>query len=275
MKFTDTIITHHQFGSDGALVSNPIPESPHLESSVVRPCLVQIRFNRSQAKNAISGLMVDEVERVFDVAESNSSEVRAIILSGDSKAFCAGAELESLRSAKRQADSGDLQSARALLERVYQVFLRPLGSTIPTIACIDGAAVGAGLNIALGADVRIASVGAYFESRFLKIGLHPGGGHTWLLDRAIGSANAKRMALFNQRIDAAEATRIGLVQQLTSDPVECERAAIELARPLMDANRDLMLAIKGSLGIASRSTHEDTLRHETDVQVNGLSRLTL
>jgi enoyl-CoA hydratase len=82
--------------------------------------------------------------------------------------------------------------------------------TLPTIAAVGGAAVGAGLNLALAADVRLAGPRAKFIPRFLELGLHPGGGMTWMLQRAVGVQLARAMTLFGQPLDAASAEQAGL-----------------------------------------------------------------
>ena len=97
-------------------------------------------------------------------------DVHAVVVTGTGKAFCAGADLSALGSA---AEEG--------LLRIYDGFMAVGKCTLPTIAAVNGPAVGAGLNLALAADVRIAGPKALFDARFQKLGLHPGGGATWML----------------------------------------------------------------------------------------------
>jgi enoyl-CoA hydratase len=85
-------------------------------------------------------------------------------------------------------------------------------SPLPTLAAVNGPAVGAGFNLALACDMRIASDTASFDTRFLNLGLHPGGGHAWMLLRAVSWAHASRLLLAGQSVDAHEAYRIGLVE---------------------------------------------------------------
>src|ERR1700720_36743 len=91
--------------------------------------------------------------------------------------------------------------------------------TLPTIAAVNGPAVGAGLNLALAADVRIAGPNALFDARFQKLGLHPGGGATWMLQRAVGPQVARAALLFGMRFDAESAVRHGLGLRVPDDPV--------------------------------------------------------
>ena len=110
----------------------------------------------------------------MDAFEADES-VGAVVVTGTPPAFCAGANLGNLAEADGES-----------LGRIYEGFLRVARSPLPTIAAVNGAAVGAGMNLALGCDVRIAARRARFDTRFMQLGLHPGGGHTWMLRRIAG-----------------------------------------------------------------------------------------
>src|SRR4029077_10230195 len=97
---------------------------------------------------------------------------------------------------------------RGSIVTVYDAFLRVLRSSLPTIAAVDGPAVGAGFNLALACDLRVVGPRARFDSRFLRIGLHPGGGHLWMLERAVGPQAAAAIVLFAQAIDGRRADEI-------------------------------------------------------------------
>ena len=111
---------------------------------------------------------------------------------------------------------------------IYEGFLRVLRSPLPTIAAVNGAAVGAGINLALACDVRIAGMPRRFDTRFVKIGLHPGGGHTWMLERAVGPQSAAAMVLFGAVVDGPRAVEIGLAWSCHPDD-ELVEAATEFA----------------------------------------------
>jgi len=113
---------------------------------------------------------------------------------------------------------------------IYEGFLRVLRSTLPTVAAVNGPAVGAGCNLALACDVRLAGVSARFDTRFLRIGLHPGGGHAWMLDRAVGPQAAAAMVVFGERIDGPRAAEIGLAWACHPDDEVVERAIAFAAR---------------------------------------------
>ncbi len=125
--------------------------------------------------------------------------MHALIVTGAGKAFCAGADLSALGAATEDG-----------LRLIYDGFLAVANCALPTIAAVNGAAVGAGLNLALAADVRIAGPAAVFDPRFQKLGIHPGGGATWMLQRAVGPQVARASLLFGMRFDAQAAVRYGL-----------------------------------------------------------------
>lgn len=164
-------------------------------------------------------------------------DVHAIVVTGTPPAFCAGADLTALGAARE-----------AGLRQIYSGFLALAHCTLPTIAAVGGPAVGAGLNLALACDVRLATEHARFDSRFLQLGLHPGGGMTWMLPRALGPQATAAMALFGQAVDAAAAQRVGLVWRLVDGGHdELVAAAVELATPAARAPRELVLATKRTM----------------------------
>ena len=103
------------------------------------------------------------------------------------------------RGAGLAARRAETTANAARSRSIYDGFLRVLRSPLPTIAAVNGPAVGAGLNLALACDVRLAAESARFDTRFLRIGLHPGGGHVWMLERAVGPQAAAAMVLFGAR----------------------------------------------------------------------------
>ncbi|MCP2165906.1 enoyl-CoA hydratase [Goodfellowiella coeruleoviolacea] len=172
------------------------------------------------------------------VAECEQDEdVHAVVVTGTPPAFCAGADLTALGEARE-----------AGLRQIYAGFLALAHCTLPTIAAVGGSAVGAGLNLALACDVRLANQHARFDSRFLQLGIHPGGGMTWMLPRATGQQTTAAMALFGQVVDAATAHRVGLVWQLVDGEHDAlVDAAVELAGPAARAPRELVLATKRTM----------------------------
>ena len=163
-------------------------------------------------RNAMTALMVSEIVATFDALESDES-IGAVVITGDPPAFCSGADTSHLGAVAGGADDGE----RHQIASIYEGFLRVLRSSLPTVAAVNGPAVGAGMNLALACDVRIAGTSAKFDARFLKIGLHPGGGHTWMLERAVGPQAAAAIVLFGESIAGPRAAEIGLAWRCLPD----------------------------------------------------------
>jgi enoyl-CoA hydratase len=153
--------------------------------------------------------MVDEIVSAFDRLEADGS-VGAVVITGAPPAFCAGADLSHLGQASQSSEGGGLRS-------VYEGFLRVQRSVLPTLAAVNGPAVGAGVNLALACDVRIAARSARFDTRFLQLGLHPGGGHTWMMNRLLGPQGAAATVIFGDVLDGEAAERHGLVWRCVDD----------------------------------------------------------
>ncbi|NBP84443.1 MAG: enoyl-CoA hydratase, partial [Mycobacteriaceae bacterium] len=168
--------------------------------------VVVITVNDPDRRNAVTEAMSSELRDAVQRAESDS-QAHAVVITGAGKAFCAGADLSALGTATDQG-----------LERIYAGFMAVARCALPTIAAVNGAAVGAGLNLALAADVRIAGPHAMFDPRFQKLGIHPGGGATWMLHRAVGPQVARAALLFGMRFDAEDAVRHGLALSVADDP---------------------------------------------------------
>lgn len=153
-----------------------------------------ITVNDPDRRNAVTDEMSAQLRAAIQRAEGDP-DVHAVVVTGAGKAFCAGADLSALG-----AGVGDPAEPRLL--RLYDGFMAVSSCNLPTIAAVNGAAVGAGLNLALAADVRIAGPAALFDARFQKLGLHPGGGATWMLQRAVGPQVARAALLFGMCFDA-------------------------------------------------------------------------
>jgi enoyl-CoA hydratase len=191
-----------------------------------------ITVNDPDRRNAVTSDMSTHLRAAVERAEADS-DVHAVVVTGAGKAFCAGADLSALGSA---AEEG--------LRRLYDGFMAVAACTLPTIAAVNGPAVGAGLNLALATDVRIAGPNALFDARFQKLGIHPGGGATWMLHRGVGPQVARAALLFGMRFDAESAVRHGLALSVAEDPFA---AALELAAGPAAAPREVVLATKATM----------------------------
>lgn len=206
-------------------------------------------------RNALSPGLVAEIGAAFDELEADD-RTGAVVVTGAAPAFCAGADLGDLRTAGKDE-----------LERIYHGFLRVARSSLPTVAAVNGPAVGAGMNLALCCDVRVAATTARFDVRFLQLGVHPGGGHTWLLQRALGPERAKAMVLFGEVLDGVAAAGAGLAWKAV-EPDDLLPASIELAARAATYPKALLAATKQTMTeTASMAAHADAVERELETQV--------
>jgi enoyl-CoA hydratase len=200
----------------------------------------------------LSAKLVDAVH-----AAAGDDAVGAIVVTGEEPAFCAGGDLGELATADP-----------ATLRTVYAGFLAVADCPLPTIAAVNGAAVGAGLNLALACDLRLAGPRARFDARFLPLGLHPGGGYTWMAHRVLGAQGAAALTLFGEVVDATEAARIGLVHRVADDVVA---AAVELAARAAAAPPDLVRTTKATLRLtAGMTTQAEAVEIEVRAQAESV-----
>ena len=214
-----------------------------------------VTLNNPDERNTLTAPMVDEIVATFDALEADDG-VGAVVVTGAPPAFCAGANLGNLGSAEGPG-----------FRRIYEGFLRVGRCSLPTLAAVNGAAVGAGMNLALVCDVRLAARRARFDTRFLQIGIHPGGGHTWMLRRIAGPQAAAATVLFGEVLDGAEAERVGLVWRCVDDD-ELLAAAHAMAARAAEAPRELPSRSRRPSATWPRSTtHEAAVDRELTPQV--------
>lgn len=206
-----------------------------------------ITVNDPDRRNAISHAMSAQLRAAIAQAEADP-QVHAVVVTGAGRSFCAGADLSALDGATEDG-----------LLRLYDGFMAVADCTLPTVAAVNGAAVGAGLNLALATDVRIAGPAALFDARFQQLGLHPGGGATWMLHRAVGPQVARAALLFGMRFDADAAVRHGLALQIADDPLA---AAMALAAGPAAAPREVVLATKATMRRTASPGSVDTTQHD-------------
>lgn len=215
-------------------------------------------------RNALTLPMTNELEELFDELEADPA-VGAVVVTGAPPAFCAGADLSHLSSS---AEGG----AEAGLRAIYQGFLRIGRSTLPTIAAVNGAAVGAGMNLALVCDVRLAAPKARFDTRFMQLGLAPGGGHTWMSRRIAGPQVVAATVLFGEVLDGHEAERAGLVWRCVPDD-ELLGAATEMAARAAAAPHELVSRTKATIAdMATIVDHDAAVDRELEPQVWSLDQ---
>lgn len=175
-----------------------------------RDAITTVTLNRPEARNALDLVMRRELTAALDEIEADP-EARVVVLTGAGGHFCAGGDVKTMQAKRHTAAEG-----RARVELLNRMVLRLVDFPRPTIAMVDGYAVGAGCNLALCCDLIVASERAKFGEVFAKIGLVPDGGGTWLLSRVVGLARAKELIFGAEIIDASEAHRIGLINRVVA-----------------------------------------------------------
>lgn len=182
--------------------------------------IATITLNRVESRNAIATQQdCDDLAGAIAQAEADP-DITVTILTGAGPAFCSGGDLKSLRDrtgiGPRQ--TGGPAETRTNYRRGVHSVIRALANTeVATIAAINGAAIGLGLDIAAICDMRVCAAGAKLASSFLKVGIIPGDGGAWILSNLLGSARAAELVLTGDMIDAQEALRIGLVNKVVAD----------------------------------------------------------
>jgi enoyl-CoA hydratase len=214
-----------------------------------------LTLNNPDERNTMTAPMVAEIVAAMDRIEGDSA-IGALVVTGTAPAFCAGANLGNLAEADGES-----------LGVIYEGFLRIARSPLPTIAAVNGAAVGAGMNLALGCDVRIAAKRAKFDTRFLQLGIHPGGGHTWMLRRIVGPQVTAATVLFGEVLDGAEAQRVGLAYRCVED-ADLLSVAHEMAARAASAPRELVIETKKTLAaMADVQSHPEAVARELTPQL--------
>lgn len=176
--------------------------------------------------NAAGGELMDELSRAVDDAVADEA-VRAIVITGEGRGFCSGANLSGGRVDAR-AGSGPNQS----LLKVYNPFVSALRrSPKPLVAAVNGVAAGVGVSLALACDIIVAAESAYFLLAFRRIGLVPDGGATWLLPRLVGKARAMELMLLGEKLPAATACEWGLINRCVTDG-DLMKTTLEIAGAL-------------------------------------------
>lgn len=217
-----------------------------------------LTLNDPDRRNAISSDLRLELQAA--VAGCEADGVRVLVITGAGSVFCAGANLPELFGDHTR----EVSDTHGALADYYRVFLDVLELPIPTIAALNGPAIGAGLNLALACDLRIAGRRASLEVTFAKIGLHPGGGVTWFLVRALGQSRALELLLLGETLDASQAVAAGFASGPAENPVA---DALDLATALSGIDPSLARQIKQTVRLAAAgASFEAVLAHETWAQ---------
>jgi 2-(1,2-epoxy-1,2-dihydrophenyl)acetyl-CoA isomerase len=224
--------------------------------------VTRITLNRPDKLNALTQVMSDELVDAFTALRDDPG-VRAVVLTGAGRGFCAGQDLTEFEAAYRAGGRPDIE---AHLERSYHRLIPLIVRTPkPVVAAVNGVAAGAGVSLAVACDVRIASEEARFIQAFVKIGLIPDSGGTWLLPRVVGYPNALEMSITGYPVDADRALTLGLVSQVVPAS-ELEKEVAAYAGRLAEMPTAAVAATKELMQNALSLDLDEALRREGATQ---------
>jgi len=208
--------------------------------------ILSITFNRPDVMNALDGVML---ERAAEAVET--TDARVVVVTGAGRAFSAGADLRRLERGGTHENGNRLVRAIVATDR-------------PVVAAVNGPAAGIAMSVALAADVTVAHESAYFLQAFVNIGLMPDGGATELLAASVGRARATRLSLLGERLPAAEAASMGLIDRCCGDDYAEQVAA--LVAKLANGPTAAYAATKQAIGANTLRHLDETLDRELRLQ---------
>lgn len=223
-----------------------------------------LTFHDPDRLNAMTEAMGHAIVQAVDGLREDAS-LRAVVVTGAGRAFSAGGDLAMIERMAREgaADPGGAtrERQRDFMRRFYGLYLAIRDLPVPTVAAVQGPAIGAGCCVALACDCRIAALDAKLGLNFTRLGIHPGMGATWTLPRLVGPARAAELLYTGRILDGAEAERIGLVNRAVP-AAEVLDAALALAREIAGA---APLAVRGTRrSLAASEAHDLRAQLETE-----------
>ena len=218
--------------------------------------IVVLSLNDPDTRNAMSEAMAEQFSSIVTEL-SNDRLLRVVVLTGVGAAFSGGGHLDMLFEKTKLSEDEN----RLRMEQFYKRFLSVRQIPVPVIAAINGHAVGAGLCLALGCDIRIAVPSAKLGLNFVNLGLHPGMGATYFLPRLIGPAKAAELLYCGSIITAEKALALGMVSQLV-EPEKLSSCVEQLAKSIAEAGPQAIRELKVSLQLSEQSSLEASLKRE-------------
>ncbi len=225
--------------------------------------LAVLTLNSAEKRNLLtphSALAIAEAVQQL----TQDPAIKALAVTGRNDAFCSGADLAALQ----QAALGDGEE----LQQIYAAFTSVANSPLLTIALLNGPALGAGLNLAMACDIRLASPQAWFDSRFFQLAIHPGGGHTWLLPQLVGWQQAAAMIFCGERLSAQQALAAGFVKELLPEEELLTRAK-QLTAAMANLPTELVRQTKNTmLAMRHCNRQDDAVAYEFRQQFHSLQQ---
>ncbi len=218
--------------------------------------VVTLTLNRPDLRNAMTAELTEAFVAQVELVRADE-DVRALVVTGAGPSFCAGGDLSFIRP----GPDASVPDIRAKMRAFYGKFLAVRSLDVPTIAAINGAAVGAGLCLALACDIRVAASDAKISTGFTRLGLHPGMAGTYLLTRLVGTARSADLMFTSRTVNGDEALALGLVNRVC-EPGRLLDDAMELAQQIA-ANAPLAVRmVKRAIQLAERADLETMLEYE-------------
>ena len=235
---------------------------PHIKLETEGPLGI-LSFNHPQTLNSVSPEMLQGLDEALSAIEG-SQDMRALIITGEGKGFCSGANLSGIPEDGKQSNKP--RDIGSMLETHYHPTLRRIRNLdMPIITAVNGPAAGIGMSFALMGDMILASEGAYFLQAFRRIGLVPDGGSTWLLPRLVGIARAKEMALMGEKVMAPQALEWGLINRVyKADALMGE--AKKLGKALAEGPTVALSLIRKAFWESTDNSYEEQLNLERNMQ---------
>jgi 2-(1,2-epoxy-1,2-dihydrophenyl)acetyl-CoA isomerase len=198
-----------------------------------------LKFNHPEVMNAVGAKMLEDFFEALAEIQNPANGARALLLTGEGRGFCAGANLQDEdRGERRQGAGGGLRTT------YHPILLTLRDLEMPMVTAVNGAAAGVGMSFAMMGDIVCASKDAFFLQAFARIGLVPDGGSTFMLPRLVGWGRAMELSMLAERLPAERAFDWGLVNRLYDDNDALMEGALGLARQLADGPRSLSLIRK-------------------------------
>lgn len=221
-----------------------------------------ITLNRPEKLNAFVGHMRRDLAEALEQA-ARDEEVRVVVVTGAGRAFCTGADVQYLDELMRRDDVDEFARLLGAGRRVVHAIRQ---TTKPVVASINGAAYGAGFNLALACDLRIAAESAVFSQSFVKVGLHPDWGGSYFLPHALPSNLACELFFLGDAIDARRALELGLINRVVSD-AELATQTRRLAERLRDAPPQPLASAKHAVYTSQGASLDRMLQYEAEAQI--------
>ncbi len=219
-----------------------------------------LKFNHPEVMNAIGARMLEDFFEALGEIRNPSNGARALLLTGEGRGFCAGANLQDEDRGERRGGAGD-----GLRTTYHPILLALRDLEMPMVTAVNGAAAGVGMSFAMMGDMVCASKGAFFLQAFARIGLIPDGGATFLLPRLVGWGRAMELSMMAERLSAETAHEWGIVNRLYDDNEALMTGAMEIANRLANGPRSLAL-IRKAYWATWQNSYEQQLDLEARLQ---------